>query len=69
MQIKNINLCRDLFQIIHNIELNQREKLNPVIEINTEIIQEHFNKCGICQNEFKKLYNPMTLINLMKGGF
>lgn len=68
MTTKKINLCRDLFQIVSNVDLHNRNKLDAVIEIEVELLQKHIDTCGICQSELKKLVNPMNIFNLMKGG-
>lgn len=61
-------ICRDLFQLLKNIELRE-PKNSPVISFNEEdkkIIFSHLNDCEICKQMQKNLIKNINPLDLLK---
>jgi hypothetical protein len=61
--------CRELFNIIQNIELEERNKLSTVISLsenNKEKLISHIKECQVCKEQMfsiVKSINPLKLFS------
>ncbi len=61
-------LCRDLFQLVKNVELRE-PKASPVIKFTPEdkdIIFSHLSECEICKMMQKNLIKNINPLDLLK---